>query len=142
MQTTRYAVAVVGAGIVGLATTRALVKRNPHLRVIVFDKEDEVAAHQTGHNSGVIHSGIYYKPGSLKARLCVDGARRMMTFCDEHGIRYEKVGKVIVATDGRELAPLKTLHERAAANGVPAVRWIEPDELRAIEPHAAGIAAL
>ncbi|MEP7198481.1 MAG: L-2-hydroxyglutarate oxidase [Chloroflexota bacterium] len=139
---TPYDVVVVGAGIVGLATTLALKKRKPDARIIVLDKEAQVAAHQTGHNSGVIHSGIYYKPGSLKAQLCVGGARMMMAFCDAHGIHYEKIGKVIVATDERELAPLKTLHERAAANGVPDVTWIEPSRLRAIEPHAAGIAAL
>src|SRR6266849_5360332 len=108
MQTIKYDVVVVGSGIVGLATTRALIRRKPDLHIIVLDKEAEVAAHQTGHNSGVIHSGIYYKPGSLKAQLCVSGARQMMAFCEQHSIHYEKIGKVIVATEQDELARLKT----------------------------------
>jgi L-2-hydroxyglutarate oxidase len=137
-----YDVVVVGAGIVGLATTLALKQRKPDANILVLDKEPNVAAHQTGHNSGVIHSGIYYKPGSLKAQLSVTGARRMMEFCAEHRIAFEKLGKVIVATDERELAPLDTLYERARANGVPGVTRIGPERLRELEPHAAGLAAL
>lgn len=142
MQTARYDIAVVGAGIVGLATTLALLKRNPRLRIVVLDKEKDVAAHQTGHNSGVIHSGIYYKPGSLKAQLCVSGAQTLMNFCAQHDIPFQKVGKVIVATDERELAALKTLYERATANQCVGVVEIGPVRLREIEPHAAGLRAL
>ena len=137
-----YDVAVVGAGIVGLATTLALMKRKPGARIVVLDKEAGVAAHQTGHNSGVIHSGIYYKPGSLKAQLCVAGAKQMVEYCTQHAIPFERCGKVIVATDERELGPLQTLLDRAAANGVPGVTKIPPEQLRELEPHAAGLAAL
>src|SRR3954469_4209459 len=111
--------AIVGAGILGLAVARALTSRHPGLDVVVLDKEPAVAAHQTGHNSGVIHSGIYYKPGSLKATLCVSGAAQRRAYCTEHGIPFETGGKLIVATDERELGPLQTLYERATANGVP-----------------------
>jgi (S)-2-hydroxyglutarate dehydrogenase len=137
-----YDVVVVGAGIVGLATTLALMKRKPDAKIAVLDKEDKVAAHQTGHNSGVIHSGIYYKPGSLKAKLCVSGAEMMRQYCTSHGIHFETCGKLIVATDERELGPLQTLYERATANGVPGVTRISAAELREVEPHAAGLAAL
>ncbi|MDB4896731.1 MAG: hydroxyglutarate oxidase [Firmicutes bacterium] len=137
-----FDIAIVGGGIVGLATAVTLLKQWPSLRVVVLEKEANVAAHQTGHNSGVIHSGIYYKPGSLKANLCVDGVRRMTAFCEEHGIRYERCGKVIVATDNRELAALEELYRRGTANGVPGLRKISREELQEIEPHAAGIAAL
>ena len=126
-----YDVVVVGAGIVGLATTLALMKRKPDAKIAVLDKEDKVAAHQTGHNSGVIHSGIYYKPGSLKAKLCVSGAEMMRQYCTSHGIHFETCGKLIVATDERELGPLQTLYERATANGVLGVTRIGAEELRA-----------
>lgn len=135
-------VAIVGGGIVGLATALALAGRAPGARLTVLEKEPEVAAHQTGHNSGVIHSGIYYQPGSLKARLCVEGARRMVEFCESHGIRYELCGKVIVATSEAELGPLEELHRRGTASGVPGLRRIGPAELKDIEPEAAGVAAL
>jgi len=137
-----YDVIVVGAGILGLATTLALKQRKPDANILVLDKESHVAAHQTGHNSGVIHSGIYYKPGSLKAQLCVAGARRMKEYCAQHEIIVEKIGKVIVATEERELAPLKMLYGRASANGVEGVTRIGPEQLRELEPHAAGLAAL
>jgi len=130
-------IAVVGGGIVGLATAYALRARNP----IVFEKERTVGAHQTGHNSGVIHSGIYYKPGSRKARLCVDGARRMKEFCRARGIPHEICGKVVVATSESEVPRLDELAHRAAANGVEAER-IGPGRLRQIEPEARGVAAL
>jgi L-2-hydroxyglutarate oxidase len=133
---------IIGAGIVGLATATALHKRNPRARIAIVEKEGDVAQHQTGHNSGVIHSGIYYKPGSFKARLCVDGAQRMKAFCESHDIPWQRIGKVIVATDESELPRLQTLHERGVANGVADVRMISTEELRAIEPHAAGIRAL
>jgi (S)-2-hydroxyglutarate dehydrogenase len=137
-----YDVIVVGAGILGLATTLALKRRKPDANILVLDKEPQVATHQTGHNSGVIHSGIYYKPGSLKAQLCVAGARRMKEYCAQHEIIVERIGKVIVATEERELATLNTLYERAGANGVEGVTRIGPEQLRELEPHAAGLAAL
>jgi (S)-2-hydroxyglutarate dehydrogenase len=134
--------AIVGAGIVGLATARELQRRRPEARVVVLEREDRVGAHQTGSNSGVAHAGIYYKPGSLKARLCVEGVRRMYDFCDEHGVAYERCGKVIVALDESELGRLDELERRGRANGVPGLRRIGPDELRELEPHAAGIDGL
>ena len=135
-------VAVVGGGIVGLATADALLARHPGLRLLLLEKEDDVARHQTGHNSGVVHAGIYYTPGSLRARLCVAGVGRLRDFCAEHGVAYDPIGKVIVATDEAELPRLDRLLERGAANGVPGLRLIEADELRAIEPHAAGLRAI
>ena len=135
-------IAIVGAGIVGLATAVALTERHPRARLVVLDKEPRVAAHQTGHNSGVIHSGIYYKPGSSKARLCVDGARLMTEFCDAHGIGYERCGKVIVATDETEVPRLEALHERGTANGVPGLRLLSGDEVGEHEPHCRAVRAL
>jgi len=137
-----YDIVVVGAGILGLATALAVSERRPDARLVILEKEADVARHQTGHNSGVIHAGIYYKPGSLKARLCVEGARRMLAFCEAHGVPYARVGKVIVATTADELPRLDTLFERAMANGVPGVAMIGPDRLCDIEPHAAGLRAL
>jgi (S)-2-hydroxyglutarate dehydrogenase len=134
--------AIVGAGIVGLATARELQRRDPGRRIVVLEREDRVGAHQTGSNSGVAHAGIYYKPGSLKAKLCVDGVRRMYDFCDEHGVAYERCGKVIVALDRSELDRLDELERRGRSNGVPGLRRIGPEELRELEPHAAGIEAL
>lgn len=138
----RYDVVVVGAGIVGLAAARDLLGRRPGMRLAVIDKEPRIGAHQTGHNSGVIHSGIYYAPGSLKARLCVAGAREMYAYCEQHGIPTERCGKVIVATDLSELGRLQDLYERGRANGVEGLEMIGPDRLRDIEPHCAGIRAL
>jgi L-2-hydroxyglutarate oxidase len=135
-------VAVVGGGIVGLAVAHELLARHPRLRVVVLDKESRVAAHQSGHNSGVIHSGLYYAPGSAKARTAVAGAERMKRFCGEHGVRVEVCGKVVVATDERELPALAELHRRGTANGVPGLVEIGPERLREIEPHAAGLRAL
>ncbi len=135
-------ICIIGGGIVGLATARALLQRTPDARVLVLEKEPRIASHQTGHNSGVIHQGIYYKPNSLKAKLCVDGARRMVEFCAQHAIPFERVGKVIVATDENELPRLEMLYERALGNRVPKVEKITRAELNAIEPHAAGIAAI
>jgi (S)-2-hydroxyglutarate dehydrogenase len=133
---------VVGGGIVGLALARETLLRRPSSRVIVFEREPQVGFHQTGHNSGVIHAGVYYTPGSLKAELCVTGARLMYEFCDEHGIAYERCGKVIVATDRSELGRIADLEARGLANGVPGLRRIGAQELAEIEPHAAGVAAL
>jgi (S)-2-hydroxyglutarate dehydrogenase len=137
-----FDVAVIGSGILGLATTRALRERDPRLRIVVVEKERAIACHQTGHNSGVIHMGIYYRPGSLKARMAVDGAAAMKRFCAEHDIPVGLVGKVIVATDETELTALDELERRGVANGVPGLRRISAEELRAVEPEAAGIAAL
>jgi L-2-hydroxyglutarate oxidase LhgO len=133
---------IIGAGIVGLATAFEVTRRFPALRLAVLDKEDRVAAHQTGHNSGVIHSGLYYKPGSMKARLCVEGARAMVEFCREHDIAHQVCGKVVVATSEAELPALEELHRRGIANGVPGLEIIGPERLRELEPHAAGIRAL
>jgi (S)-2-hydroxyglutarate dehydrogenase len=137
-----YDLVVVGAGIVGLATARELLGRRPATRVAVIDKEPVVGAHQTGHNSGVIHSGIYYTPGSLKARLCVEGARELYAYCESRGIATERCGKVIVATEESELGRLDALQERGVANGVDGLEMIGPEGLRELEPHCAGIRAL
>jgi L-2-hydroxyglutarate oxidase LhgO len=137
-----YDVAVVGGGIVGLATAFELLRRRPGTRVLVLEKEESVGLHQTGHNSGVLHSGIYYRPGSLKARIAVRGRREMVSFCEEHGVPFERTGKVIVATSEEERPRLEALLERGRENGVPGLRAIGPEELREIEPHARGLAAI
>ncbi len=143
MQVERSAdVAVVGAGILGLAVARTLIRRHPTLRLVVLDKEQEIARHQTGRNSGVIHSGIYYAPGSLKARLCVQGAAALTVYCDERGIPYQRCGKVVVATTAEELPRLEELHRRGTANGVTGLELIGPERLRELEPHTAGVRAL
>jgi len=138
----RYDVAIVGGGIVALATAYALSERAPRTRLVILEKEPRLAQHQTGHNSGVIHSGIYYRPGSLKARTCVEGARLLMAFCEEHRIPYRLCGKLIVATTAAELPALETLAERARANGVPGASLIGPERMRELEPHARGLRAL
>ena len=135
-------VAVVGAGIVGLATARELLLRHPLLHVAVVEREDGLAAHQTGHNSGVLHRGLYYMPGSLKARLCVEGARDMEAYCAANEVPFELCGKLIVATGQAELGRLEELERRGLANGVPGLRRLTASELRELEPHATGIAAL
>ena len=132
---------VIGGGIVGLSTAMALLERHPGARLVVLEKEEGLARHQTGHNSGVIHSGIYYKPGSFKARFCKEGARALVEFCRERGIEYEICGKVIVATEQDELPLLENLHERGLQNGLE-VEKIGPEELGEIEPHASGVAAI
>ena len=133
---------IIGAGIVGLATALEVTRRFPAMRVVVVDKEDRVAAHQTGHNSGVIHSGLYYKTGSLKARNCVAGAASMKHFCQENGVPYEVCGKLVVATNEEELPRLQSLHERGEANGVPGLRMMGREEFRELEPHCEGVRAL
>ncbi len=133
--------AVIGGGIVGLSTARALLGRHPGARLVVLEKEGGWARHQTGHNSGVIHSGIYYKPGSLKARFCREGARALVEFCRERKIPYEICGKVIVATEPDELPRLDALYERGLENCLE-VEKIGPEELKEIEPHATGLAAI
>ena len=133
---------VVGAGIVGLAVARAVLARRPGERVLVVDREGGPARRQSGANSGVIHAGVYYAPGSLKARLCVEGAARMYDYCERNAIDVRRAGKLIVALDVRELPALEEIERRAAANNVPGTRRLDARGLREVEPHAAGIAAL
>ena len=139
---TRYDAAVIGGGIIGLATAMTLARRHPDRRFVVLEKEGALAAHQTGHNSGVIHAGIYYAPGSQKANFCYAGNRALRRYCDERGVDYEMCGKVITATDEEEASRLEGLFERGAANGVEGLELIGKERLREIEPHAAGIKAL
>jgi L-2-hydroxyglutarate oxidase len=136
-----YDFAVVGGGIVGLSTAEALGRRYPGAGIVVLEKEDDLARHQTGHNSGVIHSGVYYKPGSLKARFSKEGGAALVEFCREHGVPCEICGKVIVATEREELPQLEMLHERGLQNGL-AVERVGPEGLKELEPHAVGLAAL
>ncbi len=135
-------IVVIGGGIVGLAVAHALLRARPGLALVLLEKEDGVARHQTGHNSGVIHSGLYYRPGSLRAQLCVTGAAMMRRFCDEHGVEHREVGKVVVARDASEAARLEALFRRGLANGVPGLRRLDAAALGAIEPEARGIAAI
>jgi L-2-hydroxyglutarate oxidase LhgO len=138
----RYDIVVVGGGIVGLATARELTRRFPRLRLIVIEKEKELASHQSSHNSGVLHSGIYYAPGSRKASACVEGHRLLMAYAAERGIPFSKCGKVIVALNERELPRLDELMRRGTANGVTGLELIGRERLKEIEPHAAGIKAI
>ena len=135
-------VVVIGGGIVGLSTALQLLERRPELRLTVLEKEPELATHQSGHNSGVLHAGLYYRPGSLKARLCREGKVALERFADEHGIPYEHRGKVVIALDESDLPRLAELERRGAENGVEGLRAIGGDELRELEPHVAGIRAL
>jgi L-2-hydroxyglutarate oxidase len=138
----RCDVLVVGGGIVGLAVARELTRSHPRLSVCVLEREAQLGTHQTGHNSGVVHAGVYYAPGSLKARLCVAGARELYAYCERHAIAVRACGKLIVATDPRELGRLQELERRAHANGLAGVRRLDAAGIEAIEPHARGIAAL
>jgi 2-hydroxyglutarate dehydrogenase len=138
----RCDIAIVGGGIVGLAVARELIARNPRASVCVLEREPEIATHQTGHNSGVIHAGVYYQPGSLKARLCVEGARELYQYCEQRDIPHERCGKVIVATDTSELPRLDELERRGEANGVSGLRRIDAAGIQELEPHARGIAGL
>jgi L-2-hydroxyglutarate oxidase LhgO len=142
MTDSRYHVAIIGGGIVGLAVGLEITRRLPHLRLLLLEKESHVGRHQSGHNSGVIHSGIYYKPGSLKAKLCVAGASAMLEFCRTHSIAHQVCGKVIVATQLEEFPRLEELQRRGEANGITGIRAIGTAELRHIEPHASGLRAL
>jgi L-2-hydroxyglutarate oxidase len=137
-----YDIAVIGGGIVGLSFAMQACERFPRLRLVVLEKEDVVARHQTGHNSGVIHSGVYYKEGSLKARLCVAGAREMVGFCTRHGIPYEICGKLIVATTIEEDERLNDLMKRGIANGLDGLRLLSREEMLEVEPHVGGVRAL
>lgn len=137
-----YDLVVIGAGLVGLATAREMKARTPSMTIAVVEKEDGAGRHQSGHNSGVLHAGVYYKPGSLKAQLCVEGKAAMERFADEQGVAVERCGKLIVALTEDELPRLEELERRGRANGVPGLRMVGPEELREIEPHAAGVRAL
>ena len=134
-------IVVIGGGIVGLATAMTLTRAHA-ASVIVVEAEDRVARHQTGNNSGVIHAGLYYKPGSLKARLCADGRRALYTFCQDRGIRHERCGKVVVATSGEEMPALDELERRGRANGLTGIRRLSPDQIREFEPGIRGVAGL
>ncbi|MGE0687501.1 MAG: L-2-hydroxyglutarate oxidase, partial [Dehalococcoidia bacterium] len=138
----KFDVTVVGGGIIGVATAMRLASSHPKLKVGVVEKEAAVAGHQTGHNSGVIHSGIYYAPGSLKAKNCVTGARDLMAFCDENNIPYELCGKLIIATSDEELPRLDELFRRGTANGVPGLEMIGPERVKEIEPEASAVRGL
>jgi L-2-hydroxyglutarate oxidase LhgO len=133
---------VIGGGIVGLATAMAITQRLPKRRLLVLEKEAEVGSHQTGHNSGVIHSGLYYKPGSMKAKTCVEGAAAMVEFCRANNIPYLRCGKVVVATSEAELPQLEMIYQRGVANGVPGIAMIGPERLQELEPHSSGIKAI
>ncbi len=140
--TERHDVAIVGGGIVGLATAHRLLERRPGLRLVVLEKERELAAHQSGRNSGVVHAGLYYAPGSLKARLAREGREALERFCAERGIPYERCGKLVVATEERELPRLAELRARGEANGLRGLAELGPEAMREIEPHVAGVRAL
>ena len=139
---TRYDVAVIGAGILGLATARELVRRYPERKVVVVEKEHGPARHQTGHNSGVIHSGLYYAPGSAKARLCVTGRELMVEYCREHGVPFEICGKLIVAADESELARLDVLMDRGVRNGLTGLEYLTAEDIRKHEPAVRGLRAI
>ncbi len=134
-----YNVCVVGSGIVGLATALQIKKGSPSLKVCVIEKESGVATHQTGNNSGVIHSGIYYKPGSLKAKNCIEGYHQLIAFCKEQNIPYELCGKIIVATNESELEALDNIYKRGIENGLEGIRYIDEKEIKSIEPHTVGV---
>jgi L-2-hydroxyglutarate oxidase len=137
-----YDITVIGAGIVGLATAYQILNKRPNLKLLILEKESDVAKHQTGNNSGVIHSGIYYKPGSLKAKNCINGYKLLLDFCERENIKYEICGKVIVATEEWELPILNNLFERGKLNGLEKIRKINREELNEIEPYASGLEAI
>lgn len=142
MSSEKHEIAILGGGILGLGTALALTEQYPRHSVVVIEKEPELATHQTGHNSGVIHAGIYYKPGSYKARLCVSGVRLLTDFCEANKVPYERCGKLIVATSEDELPRLQNLHERGTANGIPGLELIGPEQAHEIEPHARAVRGL
>ena len=131
----KYDVVVVGAGIVGLATSLKILEKNPSLKLLILEKENSVAQHQTGNNSGVIHSGIYYKPGSLKAQNCVRGYKMMIDFCNENEIRYDICGKVIVASSESEISAMENIMKRGIENGLNGLKRLRKEELKDYEPH-------
>jgi len=138
----KYDFIIVGGGIVGLATGLRILEAKPGMKLLLLEKEDSLGRHQTGHNSGVLHAGLYYKPGSLKAKLAVEGLREMVSFCQAHKVSHEQCGKIVVATEPDELPRLEKLRERGAANGLKGLRKLSSEEIREIEPHAAGLAAI
>lgn len=142
MNNTVYDIAIVGGGIVGAASFYKIQKRFPGKRIILFEKEAELAAHQTGHNSGVIHSGLYYKPGSSKAKYCVAGRRELVKFCEEHGVAYDVCGKVVAAADESELPFLDKIFENGVANGTEGIKKISAAELKEIEPFCESIGGI
>ncbi|MAF38058.1 MAG: L-2-hydroxyglutarate oxidase [Chloroflexi bacterium] len=142
MESSQYDIAIIGGGILGLSTAMQLLERVPQWRVAVIEKEEQLATHQTGHNSGVMHSGIYYRPGSHKAQFCVAGLNNMVKFCEENEIEYRQCGKVIVALHESEFGRLDDLYQRGTANGVPDLEMVGPERLKEIEPHTAGVRAL
>ena len=133
---------IVGGGIVGLATAFRILQARPGAKLLLLEKELALGRHQTGHNSGVLHAGLYYKPGSLKAKLAVEGLRQMIAFCQKHQVPYDQCGKIVVVTETEELPRLKILMERGTANGLKGLRKLSPEQIREIEPHAAGLAAI
>ncbi len=135
-------VAVIGGGIVGLATAHRLLRRRPDVQVLLLEKEDGPGRHQTGHNSGVLHCGLYYKPGSTKARMAVQGIRKMVDFCEEHKVPFDLCGKVVVATEPEEVPRLQALLERGRANGLEGLQLLSAEQLQEVEPHAAGLVGL
>jgi len=137
-----YDLIIVGGGIVGLATAFRFLEARPKTRILLMEKESKLASHQTGNNSGVLHSGLYYKPGSEKAKLSVNGLQQMVAFCREQGIAHEQCGKIVVATNETELPWLENLWQRGNANGLLGLRKLKPEQIREIKPHAAGIAAI
>ena len=142
MESTPYDIAIIGGGILGLSTAMQLASLAPQWKVAVLEKEEELATHQTGHNSGVMHSGIYYRPGSHKAQFCVAGLNNLVRFCDENEIEYQQCGKVIIAIEESELGRLQDLFDRGTANGVPDLEIVGPERLKEIEPHVTGVKAL
>ena len=138
----QYDVTIIGAGIVGLATALKIAAAHPGARLLVLDKEAQIAQHQTGHNSGVIHSGLYYRPGSVKAATCVAGRKALLEFCDRNGVPYEICGKTVVATSANEVPRLEELHRRGLANGLKGLEVLGPEKLRDFEPHVAGVKGL
>ncbi len=138
----QYDLIIVGGGIVGLATALCVLEQKPQWKVIVLEKEAAIGQHQTGHNSGVMHSGIYYKPGSSKAQNCIKGYEQLLEFCNKHDVKYELCGKIIVATRENQLPMLEELHSRGVANGLKGLRFLSKEEIREYEPHATGIRAI
>jgi L-2-hydroxyglutarate oxidase len=137
-----YDIIIVGAGLVGLATAYQTKLKNPDAKILILEKENDVSLHQSGHNSGVIHSGIYYKPGSLKAKNCIDGYHSVINFAKEHGIRYDLCGKIIVAASQEELPLLDNIYKRGIENGLQDLKYLSREEFREIEPHCEGVKAI
>ncbi|WP_312304262.1 L-2-hydroxyglutarate oxidase [Chryseobacterium sp.] len=137
-----YDIIIIGAGLVGLATAYQTKLKNPDSKILILEKENDVALHQSGHNSGVIHSGIYYKPGSLKAKNCIEGYNSVINFAEKYGIKYDLCGKIIVATSQEELPLLDNIYKRGVENGLQDLKYLSRDEFREIEPHCEGIKAI